>query len=187
MLLSVHFNIWAIYCACDLSLSRYYTHRTQECIPVGCVPAAHWPYAAVLFLAGGGVCLVRGGVLLGPGGGDLAGPGGVLLGPGGFSLVPGGVLLGPGGGCLVGGGWVGIPACTEADTLPPPVDRILDTRLWKYYLGPTSLRPVKIMRLVMVNEYLPCVFFLKEFTSDTNLQDIFNHFTPAAFLRNTKQ
>ena len=25
---------------------------------------------------------------------------------------------------------------------PPPVDRILDTRLWKYYLGPTSLRPV---------------------------------------------
>ena len=36
-----------------------------------------------------------------------------------------------------------IPACTEADTLPPPtVDRILDTRLWKYYLGPTSLRPV---------------------------------------------
>ena len=26
--------------------------------------------------------------------------------------------------------------------LPPPVDRILDTRFWKYYLGPTSLRPV---------------------------------------------
>ena len=24
----------------------------------------------------------------------------------------------------------------------PPVDRILDTRLWKYYLDPTSLRPV---------------------------------------------
>ena len=24
----------------------------------------------------------------------------------------------------------------------PPVDRILDTRFWKYYLGPTSLRPV---------------------------------------------
>ena len=25
-----------------------------------------------------------------------------------------------------------------------PVDRILDTRFWKYYLGPTSLRPVTI-------------------------------------------
>ena len=27
---------------------------------------------------------------------------------------------------------------------PPTVDRILDTRFWKYFLGPTSLRPVKI-------------------------------------------
>ena len=27
---------------------------------------------------------------------------------------------------------------------PPPVDRILDTRFWKYYLVPTSLRAVKI-------------------------------------------
>ena len=35
-----------------------------------------------------------------------------------------------------------IPACTAADTLPP-VNRILDTCLWKYYLGPTSLGPVK--------------------------------------------
>ena len=26
----------------------------QECIPVGCIPAAHWPYAAVFFLAGRG-------------------------------------------------------------------------------------------------------------------------------------
>ena len=30
----------------------------QECIPVGCVLAAHWPYAAVFFR--GGVCLVWG-------------------------------------------------------------------------------------------------------------------------------
>ena len=34
-------------------------------------------------------------------------------------------------------GWgVCIPACTEADT--PPVNRILDTRLWKYYLADGS-------------------------------------------------
>ena len=72
----------------------------QECIPVGCVPAARRPYAGVCFL----------------GGGCLPGPGGVLL--------LGGCLVGgvwhPGGVCLVRGG-SGIPACTEADT--PPVDR----------------------------------------------------------------
>ena len=46
-------------------------------------------------------------------------------------LLQGGLLQG---GC--------IPACTEADTPTPPVDRILDTHFWKYYLGPTSLRAV---------------------------------------------
>ena len=30
----------------------------QECIPVGCVPAAHWPYAGVCFLGGGGLVLI---------------------------------------------------------------------------------------------------------------------------------
>ena len=112
----------------------------QECIPVGCVPAAHWPYAAVFFprTGGGGVCS-RGGVCSG---------GCLLWGDvcsGGSAL--GGVCLGGSarGGLLWGGGC--IPACTEADT--PPVDRILDTRLWKYYLGPTSLRPViKVQYLV---------------------------------------
>ena len=48
----------------------------------------------------------------------------------------------PGGVCS---GWVsapgGIPACNGADT-PLPVDRILDTRFWKYYLAPTSLLAV---------------------------------------------
>ena len=34
-----------------------------------------------------------------------------------------------------------IPACTEADT---PVDRILDTHSWKYYLAATLLRTVNI-------------------------------------------
>ena len=33
------------------------------------------------------------------------------------------------------------PGCGSGD-LPPPVNRILDTRFWKYYLAPTSLRAV---------------------------------------------
>ena len=98
----------------------------QECIPVGCVPAARWPYAEVCSR-----------------GGEGSGPGGFVLVPGGFVLVPGGCLLpgGGGGGCLVWGvsGLGYIPACTEADPLPP---LWTDRRLWKYYLGPTSLRPV---------------------------------------------
>ena len=80
----------------------------------------------------GGVCLVQGGL---PGLGGLPGPGGggVCLvqggcGGGGFCLVWGG-LPGLGGsawsrGCLPGlgvglPGPGGIPACTEADPLPP--------------------------------------------------------------------
>ena len=31
-------------------------------------------------------------------------------------------------------------------TTTPPVDRILDTRFWKYYLAPTSLRAVKMLK-----------------------------------------
>ena len=38
----------------------------------------------------------------------------------------GGGVPDPGGCLLPGGGGSGIPACTEADTLPPPVDRITD-------------------------------------------------------------
>ena len=41
-----------------------------------------------------------------------------------------------GGRCLPGRGLC-IPACTEAD--PPPVDRILETRLWKYSVAEGSL------------------------------------------------
>ena len=88
----------------------------QECIPVGCVPAARWPYT--------GVCFPGGGLL--PAG--LLSPGGVLS-PGGCLLrgvsAPGGVCSQ--GGCLLRGGVCsggvvcsgGIPACTEADTPPP--------------------------------------------------------------------
>ena len=108
----------------------------QECIPVGCIPAAHWLYAAVFFPGGG---------LPGPGGGSpwsggggvvRLGLGGVLLGPrggggspwsrGGFSLVLGGILLGPGG--------------VSGD---PPVNRITDT-CKNITLATTSLRPVMI-------------------------------------------
>ena len=76
----------------NFHISTYWTKtdKIQECTPVGCVPAAHWPYAGVCFRGGGVVsqhalrqtplltdCLLRGG-----------------------------------GGCLLPGG---IPACTEAD------------------------------------------------------------------------
>ena len=117
-----------------LIFTAFQLHIWQECIPVGCVPAAHWPYAAVFFL---GVCLVQGGGVLPaksrggspcqvPGGFSLPGLGGVsLTGPGGGFSLPGlgGLPARSWGGssCQVQGGY-GIPACTEADTLPP-VDR----------------------------------------------------------------
>ena len=86
--------------------SRYWLHCQQECIPVGCVPAAGRPYAGVCFPGG---CL--------PGLGGSTWSGGVCLvwgvsawSRGDVCQVPGGCLPGPGG---------GIPACTEADPLPP--------------------------------------------------------------------
>ena len=74
-----------------------------------------------------GVCLVLGGVCSG----GVPGPRGVCSG--GVCLVPG---------CAWSGG-VSQHALRQTPS-PHPVDRILDTRLWKYYLGPTSLRPVNI-------------------------------------------
>ena len=67
----------------------------QGCIPVGCVPSA------AVAVSGGGVSA-----------------------PWGVYLVPGGAP-GPGGGGVSARGWVGcgFPACTEADTPTPPVDR----------------------------------------------------------------
>ena len=113
----------------------------QECIPVGCVRAARWPYAAVCFRGGGAWSRGGGWCVPGPGGG-------VCLVPGGGGVCSGGVCLVPGGVCLVperGGAWSGgVSQHALRQTPSPPVDRILDTRLWKYYLGPTSLRPVNI-------------------------------------------
>ena len=85
----------------------------QECIPVGYVPAGR-PYAGVCFPPGGGGVPGQGGCS-GGGGGCSRG----VSAPGG--LLPGGCLLQ--GGLLRGGVYSrgGIPACTEADTLPPPL------------------------------------------------------------------
>ena len=85
----------------------------QECIPVGCVPAARRPYAGVCFGGGGGFLPARGGSPCRGGsslpggvppcrggslcqGGFLPAGGGVLPARGGFSL-PGGVLPARGG------------------------------------------------------------------------------------------
>ena len=65
-------------------------------------------------LPGGGCPLPGGGGCLLPGGEGFGGsaPGGGIW-SGGVCLLPGGVVSGL-------GGWGGIPACTEADPLPPP-------------------------------------------------------------------
>ena len=44
-------------------------------------------------------------------------------------------------------------------SIRPIVDRILDTRLWKYYLGPTSLRPVikGKKQWIWLNEWQPAI------------------------------
>ena len=106
----------------------YTYYSKQECIPVGCVPAAYRPYAGFCF---------RGG-LPGPGG-CLPGLGGAAWsGLGGVCLVWGVCLLGEV--CLVWGG-SGIQACTEADTLPP----CGQTHTCKNItLATTSLRPVNM-------------------------------------------
>ena len=108
----------------------------QECIPVGCIPAALRPYAGVCFPGGGvcsrevsprgvclgGMCLLQGGcLLLWVSALGVSAPGGCLLW--GVS-APGGVcsrwVSALGGVCSWGvsapGGCVCIPACTEADT-----------------------------------------------------------------------
>ena len=70
-------------------LSMAYYLYEQECIPVGCVPAARGPYA--------GVCFPRGGV---------SGRGGGVWSKGGWYVWSGG-----GGGCLVWG--VSAPGCVS--------------------------------------------------------------------------
>ena len=118
----------------------------QECIPVGCVPAARRPYSRVCFPGGGGegvgFCLVWGKSFLPVPGGFLPVPGWggwVLTAQGGRSLVwgvgshcPGGAL--PARGVLPGPGGLSLPG-------DPPVNRITHT-CKNITLATTSLRPV---------------------------------------------
>ena len=99
----------------DEPYNHLYCKFKQECIPVGCLPAAHWLYAAVCF-PGWGLSASRGG-------------GGVSL-PGGSSLPRGSPC--PGGPPYPGGS-----PCPET----PPVNRITDT-CKNITLATTSLRPV---------------------------------------------
>ena len=92
----------------------------QECIPVGCAPAARRPYSEVC-CSGGGGCLVRGGVVgSAPGGGVWSGGG--VSAPGGGSALGRGCLLR--GGLLPGGCLPGTPP--GPDQVPPPVNRMTD-------------------------------------------------------------
>ena len=94
-----------------------------------------------------GGCLLQGGVCSR---GGVCSQGGVcswgMSAPRGWVSARGGCLL-PGvsapGGVWSGGVCSGgVYSSMHWGRHPPPVDRILDTHLWKYYLGPTSLRPV---------------------------------------------
>ena len=117
----------------------------QEFIPVGCVPAACRPYAGVCFLGGG-----------------LPGPGGVCSG--GSAWSRGGSVWSGGSaprGVCPRGGYPSMHWGTHPP--PPPADRILDTHLWKYYLGPTSLRPVIICTLNLDASSLVKILFSLKF------------------------
>ena len=94
-------------------------HVKQECIPVGCVPPAHWPYLVVSGRWGlpARGCIWQGGTC--PGGVPARGV--------------------PARGCTCQGVYL-----SSTPNPLPPLDRILDTGYWKYYLAPTSLRAVNI-------------------------------------------
>ena len=125
---------------CLVLKGSVHSHRQQECIPVGCVPAARWPYAGVCFPGGvlslGGVssggCLLQGVSALGGvcyGGCLLLGgvcSGGVCSGgvcSQGVS-APRGVVSAPRGGLLPGSvcsqGVVSAPrgVCSQGGLLP---------------------------------------------------------------------
>ena len=127
-----------------------YFIEKQECIPVGCVPAAYWPYAGVCF-PGGGVVWFRGGAWSGRG---VWSPGGVWSGgvwsQGG--LVRGGLLWG---GC-------GIQACTEAEPLPVDRQTPVKTLPWPNFIAAgnnnTSLnQDVPVKKEEWLDDWVPAI------------------------------
>ena len=100
----------------NLKIDRSESFYKQECIPVGCVPAAHWPYARVCF-PGGSVCS-RGGVCSR----GVCSQGGCLL--------QGGLLSGGGGVCSRGD----VVSQYALRQTPPPCEQN-DKQVQKYYLG----------------------------------------------------
>ena len=115
---------WQAECSHSAEMPFLHKHfNKQEFSPVGCIPAAHWPYARVCFLLGG---LLGGGLLLW----GVPGPGGCLL-LGGGCLVPGGSAPG------------GRVVSQQALRQTPPVNRMTD-RCKNITMATTSLRPVKI-------------------------------------------
>ena len=110
------------------SMDSWQWMKKQECIPVGCVPAAHWPYPGVSFLGGG--CTCPGCACQGVWSGGC--------GPGGCTC-PGVV---PAGGARQGGACWGVPARGGLpQTCPPPVNRMTDM-CKNITLATTSLRSV---------------------------------------------
>ena len=121
--------------------------RGGVCLVGGCLPGpggSAWSRGVSAWSQGGSAWSGGWGCLPGPGGVCLV-HGGVCLVWRGVCLVWGGVCLVPGGSawsggvCLVQGG-SGIPACTEADTLPPCGQTHTSKNIT---LATTSLRPVK--------------------------------------------
>ena len=146
------FNEWTI---------NFTIHKKckQECIPVGCVPAARRPYAGVCFPEGwwgvcvsgrGGVCLVWGVVCLVWVGGVVC-----LVWVGGWCAWSGGGWCAWSGGvvCLVQGGvcaWSREGSASVPCGIPPPPDQAhppvnrMTNRCKNITLATTSLRPVKM-------------------------------------------
>ena len=97
--------------------------QIQECIPVGCVPPAHWPHLVVR----GVVCMLEGG---------MHARGGVCM-PGEAHSCPEAVCMPRGWG--VHTRWRACWGVGAVWDTHPPMDRILDTRLWKHYLPTTAV------------------------------------------------
>ena len=132
--LSPLYPILSFSCRCFKKLAK------QQCIPVGCILPAYWPYPIVSHVFGGGLpnhpgCRPS----------LEADPPGCrpsfrqtlwIQTPGGRSPSPD--EDNPGGRPSLDAdpsSHVTIDACWEANPLPrPPMDRRNDTRLWKYYL-----------------------------------------------------